>query len=235
MKRVCTHLRRIGLGLGLAVSAGSLAQACDLALVLAVDVSGSVDPQEYRIQMDGLAEALRDGIVAEALIDAQAWLTLVQWTGSSRQQTSIAWAQMTTFDAVEAFAERVTQEPRLWRNYSTAIGEALHYSLASFDDIPDCRRKVIDVSGDGSSNEGLSPRDMHAALNEEKVTVNAVVIETDGEDLTGYFWENVITGEGAFVMTANGFADYPDRIRRKLQRETVRQLSDLDKGHLDLR
>ena len=235
MKRVCTHLRRIGLGMGLAVSAGSLAQACDLALVLAVDVSGSVDPQEYRIQMDGLAEALRDGIVAEALVDAQAWLTLVQWTGSSRQQTSIAWAQMTTFDAVEAFAERVTQEPRLWRNYSTAIGEALHYSLASFDDIPDCRRKVIDVSGDGSSNEGLSPRDMHAALNAEKVTVNAVVIETDGEDLTGYFWENVITGEGAFVMTANGFADYPDRIRRKLQRETVRQLSDLDKGHLDLR
>ena len=235
MKRVCTHLRRIGLGLGLAVSAGSLAQACDLALVLAVDVSGSVDPQEYRIQMDGLAEALRDGIVAEALVDAQAWLTLVQWTGSSRQQTSIAWAQMTTFDAVEAFADRVTQEPRLWRNSSTAIGEALHYSLASFDDIPDCRRKVIDVSGDGSSNEGLSPRDMHAALNAEKVTVNAVVIETDGEDLTGYFWENVITGEGAFVMTANGFADYPDRIRRKLQRETVRQLSDLDKGHLDLR
>mgnify|MGYP001551645904 FL=1 len=235
MKRVCTHLRRIGLGLGLACSAGSMAQACDLALVLAVDVSGSVDPQEYRIQMDGLAEALRDGIVAEALVDAQAWLTLVQWTGSSRQQTSISWAQMTTFDAVEAFAERVTQEPRLWRNYSTAIGEALHYSLASFDDIPDCRRKVIDVSGDGSSNEGLSPRDMHAALNAEKVTVNAVVIETDGEDLTGYFWENVITGEGAFVMTANGFADYPDRIRRKLQRETVRQLSDLDKGHLDLR
>ncbi|WP_441351671.1 DUF1194 domain-containing protein [Sulfitobacter sp. JL08] len=235
MKRVCTHLRWIGLGMGLAVSAGSLAQACDLALVLAVDVSGSVDPQEYRIQMDGLAEALRDGIVAEALVDAQAWLTLVQWTGSSRQQTSISWAQMTTFDAVEAFAERVTQEPRLWRNYSTAIGEALHYSLASFDDIPDCRRKVIDVSGDGSSNEGLSPRDMHAALNAEKVTVNAVVIETDGEDLTGYFWENVITGEGAFVMTANGFADYPDRIRRKLQRETVRQLSDLDKGHLDLR
>ncbi|WP_433990320.1 hypothetical protein SuNHUV7_18570 (plasmid) [Pseudoseohaeicola sp. NH-UV-7] len=235
MKRVCTHLRWIGLGMGLAVSAGSLAQACDLALVLAVDVSGSVDPQEYRIQMDGLAEALRDGIVAEALVDAQAWLTLVQWTGSSRQQTSISWAQMTTFDAVEAFAERVTQEPLLWRNYSTAIGEALHYSLASFDDIPDCRRKVIDVSGDGSSNEGLSPRDMHAALNAEKVTVNAVVIETDGEDLTGYFWENVITGEGAFVMTANGFADYPDRIRRKLQRETVRQLSDLDKGHLDLR
>jgi Ca-activated chloride channel family protein len=235
MKRFCIHLRQIGLGMGLACSAGSLAQACDLALVLAVDVSGSVDPQEYRIQMDGLAEALRDGIVAEALVDAQAWLTLVQWTGSSRQKTSIAWAQMTTFDDVETFAGRVTNEPRFWRNFSTAIGEALQYSLASFEDVPDCRRKVIDVSGDGASNEGIVPQDVHAALNAEGVTVNAVVIETDAQDLTGYFWENVITGEGAFVMTANGFSQYPDRIRRKLQRETVRQLSHFGEGHQESR
>ena len=223
MKRVCTHLRRIGLGLGLAVSAGSLAQACDLALVLAVDVSGSVDPQEYRIQMDGLAEALRDGIVAEALIDAQAWLTLVQWTGSSRQQTSIAWAQMTTFDAVEAFAERVTQEPRLWRNYSTAIGEALHYSLASFDDIPDCRRKVIDVSGDGPNNDGRPVTMARDSAIEKGIIINGLpLMTTDGpsrwgiDDLDVYYERCVVGGPGAFVLPVTDWADFPMAVRRKL-------------------
>ncbi len=207
---------------------GTPVLGCDLALILAVDVSGSVDPEEYRIQMDGLAEALRDGVVVEALMDAEAWVTLVQWTGSSRQDASIGWTQMSSFAEIDAFASLVSQDPRVWRNYSTAIGEALEFSLETFDGAPDCRRKVIDVSGDGVSNEGTEPRDVHRALRAAGVTVNAVVIETDEKDLTSYFWENVIIGEGAFVMTASGFEDYPDRIRRKLQRETVRQLSDLN-------
>lgn len=126
---------------------GTPVLGCDLALILAVDVSGSVDPEEYRIQMDGLAEALRDGVVVEALMDAEAWVTLVQWTGSSRQDASISWTQMTSFAEVDAFADLVSQDPRVWRNYSTAIGEALEYSLKAFDGAPDCRRKVIDVSG----------------------------------------------------------------------------------------
>jgi Ca-activated chloride channel family protein len=206
----------------------SSAWACDLALVLAVDVSGSVDHNEYRIQMDGLAEALGDGIVVQALVDAQAWVTLVQWTGSSRQQVSIEWTQMTDFTAVDAFARQVAADPREWRNFSTAIGEALQFSLNTLNTVPDCRRRVIDVSGDGVSNEGIEPRDVHRALRGAGVTVNALVIETGEDDLTSYFWENVITGEGAFVMTANGFQDYPARIRRKLQRETVRQISALE-------
>lgn len=221
VENLCTGVLALFLG------AGASAQTCDLALVLAVDVSGSVDPGEYRIQMDGLAEALRDGVVIDALIDAQAWVSLIQWTGSSRQSVSIEWSQMTDADAVETFAARVTTEPRLWRNFSTAIGEALQFSLSAFDTVPACRRKVIDVSGDGASNEGTEPKEFHKALRAAGVTVNAVVIETDQQDLTSYFWENVITGEGAFVMTANGFQDYPDRIRRKLQRETVRQVSKL--------
>ncbi len=137
---------------------------------------------------------------------------------------------MTSFAEIDAFASLVSQDPRIWRNYSTAIGEALEFSLEAFDRAPECRRKVIDVSGDGVSNEGTEPREIHKALRAAGVTVNAVVIETDDKDLTSYFWENVIMGEGAFVMTAKGFKDYPDRIRRKLQRETVRQLSDVRSG-----
>jgi Ca-activated chloride channel family protein len=204
------------------------ARACELALVLAVDVSGSVDAQEYRVQMGGLAAALRDGVVAEALLSQRAFVTLIQWTGSNRQVQTIPWSQMRTDADLERFAALVEEDPRIWRNFSTAIGEALAAAERALALVPHCRRKVIDVSGDGVSNEGVAPRTRHAALADKGITVNAIAIETNDDDLTGWFYENLILGDGAFVMTADGFEDYPEQIRRKLQRETTRQLSGLD-------
>lgn len=203
-------------------------RACELALVLAVDVSGSVDAREYEIQMRGLASALRDGIVVDALLDQEAMLTLIQWTGSSRQRQTLPWRQMQSAGDVAAFADDVADNPRIWRNYSTAIGEALIAAEHALSQVPQCRRKVVDVSGDGISNEGVEPGSRRSALNEQDITVNALAIETDAEDLTAWFFENLIHGEGAFVVTAEGFEDYPIKIKRKLQRETTRQLSDLD-------
>ena len=204
------------------------AMACELALALAVDVSGSVDPKEYRIQMQGLAAGLRDGVVAEALVKAEAQLALVQWTGTSRQALAIPWRQLRTFDDVAAFADLVESTPRAWRDYSTAIGEALRFTLGEIALVPLCNRYVIDVSGDGSSNEGVEPRFILADLRAAGVTVNALVIEGAEDDLTGYFWENVITGEGSFVVTADGFEDYAAKMRIKLRRETTVQVSRLD-------
>lgn len=203
------------------------ARACDLALLLAVDVSGSVDKDEYRVQMDGLAVALRDGIVADALVDQRAQVSLVQWTGSSRQRQTVPWTAINSYRDVLALADAIESDPRIWRNYSTAIGEALLVSREAFAPVVHCLRKVIDVSGDGVSNEGVEPATQRAALNAADITVNALAIETDQTDLTGYFFENLITGPGAFVATANGFADYPEQIKRKLQRETVRQVTSL--------
>ncbi|MGB7241358.1 MAG: DUF1194 domain-containing protein [Sulfitobacter sp.] len=202
-------------------------RACDLALVLAVDVSGSVDAEEYAVQMQGLAAALRDGIVTDALIEQNAQVTLIQWTGASRQKQTIPWTAINTDVDVARLADQIAGNPREWRNYSTAIGEALMVSQAAFSDVPQCRRKVVDVSGDGVSNEGVEPHKRHADLRRDGIIVNALAIETDDEDLTAWFFENLITGEGAFVVTANGFQDYPAQIRRKLQRETTKQLSGL--------
>ncbi|MEP4198965.1 MAG: DUF1194 domain-containing protein [Aliishimia sp.] len=201
---------------------GQSALACDLALVLAVDVSGSVDPQEYRIQMDGLALALRDGIVAEALVDQQAKVTLLQWTGSTRQRQTVPWTHMTSFAAVSGFADAVEADPRIWRNFSTAIGEALIISRDLLAQVPECARHVVDVSGDGRSNEGDTPEAMRAQMRDAGITVNGLAIETDDTDLTAYFFESLIRGERAFVETAYGFEDYPAAILRKLQRETNR-------------
>lgn len=204
-------------------------RACDLALVLAVDVSGSVDSEEYRIQMDGLAEGLRDGVVAEALVRGKAQVMLIQWSGSTRQEVSIPWVEIVDFSAVEALANRIQQVERPWRNYSTAIGQALLRAVAQFDDVPVCGRRVIDLSGDGTSNEGVSPTGLDTVLVQAKVTVNAIAIEESDADLTSYFYENVIHGEGAFVATAESFADYPGRIRMKLLREVARQTAQLQR------
>lgn len=214
---------RICLAAALAGLVPGAAAACGLALVLAVDVSGSVDREEYRIQMDGLAEALRDSVVSEALVQAQAQVLLLQWTGSSRQAVSVPWTALTGFDAVEALARQIETAPRLWRNYSTAVGEALGFALAQFDQVPDCARRVIDVSGDGPSNEGVEPKSLHARLRAAGVVVNALAIEESEPDLTAWFFENVLVGEGAFVITAAGFAEYPTAIRRKLLREVTKQ------------
>ena len=175
--------------------------------------------------MDGLAAALQDGTVQDALVDAQAQVTLVQWTGASRQRQTLPWTQMNSIADVEGFAALVANDLRRWRNFSTAIGEAIELSAALFAEVPACRRKVIDVSGDGISNEGAEPRDKLPEMKARGITINALAIETDETDLTAYFFENLIVGERAFVITANGFEDYPEQIRRKLQRETTKQLS----------
>lgn len=201
--------------------------ACDLALLLAVDVSGSVDSDEFRMQMDGLADGLRDPIVSDALVRAQAKIMLVQWTGSGRQQATIPWTALNNFQALEAFASRVQNDLRLWRNFSTAIGEALNYSIKEFNSVPECQRHIIDLSGDGFSNEGAEPAIFRSKLRAAKIIVNAIAIEQSEPELTAYFYENVIAGDGAFVMSARGFDDYPDSIRKKLLREVTQQTVQL--------
>lgn len=199
------------------------AVACDLALALAVDVSGSVDADEYRTQMDGLATALRDPLISEALVRAQAQLMLVQWTGTTRHQVTIPWTQVDSFDALDALAVRIAQDPRLWRNFSTAIGEALVHTMNQFPVVSHCKRLLIDLSGDGLSNEGIPPEQVLDQLKQAGIVVNAIAIEASEPDLTAYFYENVILGEGAFVVTAANYQDYPDRIRRKLLREVTQK------------
>lgn len=203
------------------------AQACELALVLAVDVSGSVDPAEYRLQMEGLGAALGDGAVSEALVVARAQVMLVQWSGTSRQVVSLPWAPIVDFDAADAFASQVSEAPRAWRNFSTAIGEAVGFSLAQFDAVPECRRRVIDVSGDGVSNEGVPPEAMKVVAMRQGVTINGLAIEASEMDLVDYYRTNLIAGAGSFALQANDFADYQHRIRQKLLREITKQVASL--------
>ena len=203
------------------------ARACDVALVLAVDVSGSVDPEDYDIQMQGLAVGLADPSVADALVRARAQVMVLQWTGVSRQHVSIPWFGIESHADVAKLAAQVAQVPRAWRSFSTAIGEALGVAFAAFDapEVAHCDRRVIDVSGDGRSNEGPPPETMRAEARARGITVNALAIEETEAGLVAYFRQNVIVGPRSFAVRAASFDDYPDRIRAKLLRELTRQVA----------
>lgn len=204
----------------------SPALACDLALVLAFDVSGSVNAQEYRLQLDGLSAALQDGSVSEALVRGRTAIMVMQWTGTSRQHVSLPWRRIETFADVDQLATDVAGIERGWRDFSTAIGEAMQLALVSFDQVPDCDRRVVDISADGVSNEGVRPEDVRPAMAAAGVIVNGLAIESDVDGLVDYFRRSVITGQGAFVISASDYTDYPRAIRQKLLREVTDQFAD---------
>ncbi|MFA8442700.1 DUF1194 domain-containing protein [Yoonia sp.] len=199
------------------------AQACDTALVLTIDVSNSIDPGEYRLQTDGLADALRDPEIVEAMVEGENFLTVVQWSGVDKQAVVIPWAQMRTALDVESFAQKARLMERAFVLSDTAPAEAIYFSLALFDDVPQCERKVIDVSGDGTPNGGSDTRAARNAAERAGVTINGIAIESMGLAITNFFRGAVITRNG-FVMTARTHREYPQTIRAKILREISRIL-----------
>lgn len=198
------------------------AMACAIELILASDVSGSIDQREYRLQADGLAEAFADDRLIEAieLLEGGMLVTHSQWSGASRQRQVNGWRHLTDRASVLAFSRELSQTGRVWRNFSTAIGEALIHAEEVSTTAPlACERRVIDVSGDGVSNEGRSPRPEAARLAAQGFTVNGLVIRGAAPDPVGHFQTEVIAGPGAFVEVAQNFEDYPEAILRKLLRE----------------
>jgi Ca-activated chloride channel homolog len=199
--------------------------ACETALLLAVDVSGSISLDEYKLQMEGLATALEDPRIVAALVDGQDDLALVQWSGSQHQRLALRWHTIQTADDVAALAAEIRHIRRPELRTVTAIGQAIRFSLAQFPGASDCARRVIDISGDGAENEGMTLSAARAEAMAAGITINAISIEAEaGEQrLSDYFLNQVITSDG-FVVIAKGLADYPRAIRVKLLRELFRNV-----------
>lgn len=198
------------------------AAACALELILAVDVSGSLDGREFALQIEGIAAAFEDPQVVAA-IEAQkggVLVTLTQWSSVSRQRQATGWHLIGDAESAGAFAHDVRGSRRDWQNYTTAIGEALHHARGVSRTAPQrCHRRVIDVSGDGVSNEGRPPRPVADALAASGYTVNALVIRGDTPDPVDYYRANVLAGPRAFLEIAADFDDFAEAMRRKLLRE----------------
>ncbi len=213
---------RYHLALSLAyVMAAKAAFACDTALVLAIDVSNSIDTGEYRIQTDGLADALTDAEVVDALVQGQVMLTVVQWSGADRQIVAIPWTQIKTALDADKMALQARLMERAFVLSDTAPAEAIYFSLALFDDVPDCTRQVIDVSGDGTPNGGTDVPTARNIAERAGVTINGIAIESMGLAITGFFKSAVITRDG-FTMTARTHREYPQAIRDKILREVAK-------------
>ncbi|MEO0618230.1 MAG: DUF1194 domain-containing protein [Pseudomonadota bacterium] len=198
---------------------------CTLALVLAVDVSGSVDSEEYALQMGGLADAFRTEDIIAAIDTGGAsgiYVTVAQWSGAGRHEQIIPWRWLNDRSSVAAFANEIDIQQRAFRIYSTGIGEALAFAWSLFAGEPNgCARRVVDVSGDGPSNEGREPGLVRSLMVAEGITINGLAILESEPGLRTYYRGNVAGGAGSFVVPADTFEDYPRAIKRKLLREIL--------------
>ena len=201
----------------------SLAHPCETALVLAMDVSNSVDEAEYRLQTDGLADALADADVIAAILDGGAALAVLQWSGPDQQTVTQPWALLTTEADIAAFAAAARATPRAHRLSGTAPAEALAAAIALLATAPVCKRQVIDLSGDGTPNAGGDPRPVTQAAAQAGITINGLAIESLGLAITGFYRGAIVTPDG-FVLTARDHRDFPRAMRDKLLRELARLL-----------
>jgi len=196
-------------------------RACELALVLALDSSLSVDEGEYELQLKGLAAALVDPEIRQ-LIAGMGGLALMafEWSGRTSQDIIINWQLLETEADVAQFSLALQGHQRVNNNSSTSMGNALGFAAGRFGRLPqNCSRHVIDVSGDGAHNDGLSPQDAYRQFDFSRVVVNGLVITGAHPDPEAYYRKNVLHGEGAFLIVARNFADYQRAIKQKLLRE----------------
>ena len=195
--------------------------ACDTALVLTIDVSNSIDTAEYRLQTDGLADALQDPEIVDAMVTGQATIAVVQWSGNDKQALSVPWTQVRTALDAEWLSQQARLMERAFVLSDTAPAEAIYFSLSLFDAVPNCERRVIDISGDGTPNGGSDVRAARNAAEQAGVTINGIAIESMGLAITNFYRGAVITRNG-FVMTARTHREYPATIRAKILRELSR-------------
>lgn len=218
----------------IALTAGpALSRDCRQALVLALDVSGSVNPTEYAQQVEGLATALNDPQVrALILVGAAAPVSLAvfEWSSRNHQHLIQPWTVLDSDAALDAAILRIRSHLKVRAGLKTALGTALNRAADLLQDQSHCWKRTIDVSGDGKNNIGATPGQVYAFGGFSGITVNALVVgdpaKASGEgggtslaELLTYYETQVILGPDGFAMVANGYEDFARAMRRKLMRE----------------
>ncbi len=201
-------------------------ERCALAIVLAADISASVNDHEFRLQMNGFASAIRHPDFANRLAGAGDGIavTLVLWSSTKQQFQVVEWTLVRDPRAAHALADRIESvaRPRTRLGTGTAIGAAMFYAARLLADSPfTCWRRVIDVSGDGRSNVGPKPATARDLIVAQGITINGLAIVSDEPDLNDYYRDHVIGGDGAFVIVAADHESFDVAIRNKLLREIL--------------
>jgi Protein of unknown function (DUF1194) len=212
-----------GLLLGAASLVRTPAASVDLALVLAIDASGSVSNDRMTLQIHGCAHAIENPKVIAAVRagrHGRIAVTFVQWSGRERQDQVIDWTLIEDEPSARSFAAAIMNADRPIPG-ATSISGAIDFSVKLFADCGyRATRRVIDISGDGRDNDG--DRDVTEARDDAVaagITINGLPILGVEEELDLYYQQEVIGGPDAFMIAADGFASFGNAILHKLIRE----------------
>jgi hypothetical protein len=211
---------------GWAVAAHAEGAAADLELVLAVDASGSVDDQEFALQMRGIAAGFRDPKVREAIrsgAHGRIAVNLIVWADHQVPKDTSGWFLLAGDADAEAFARLAENFPRR-QNGATGIGEGVAAAVRAIaSNGIEGARKTIDVSGDGQETPPrefvvLMPQARVMALS-SGIVINGLAIINEDPALLDYYRDEVRAGAGSFIMEAADYTDFAQAMRRKLIRE----------------
>ncbi len=216
--------RRTAATLIASAAAGSMARAdgrlADLQLVLAVDVSGSVNARRFELQKQGYVKAFRAKQILDAIKAGAAGavaVTMAQWTGPVMQVVVVPWTRIHDEATFEAFAAAIERGPRHLYSGGTSISGAIDHAMSLFPACPyRAQRRVIDVSGDGENNRGRSAGTARDDAVDQGVCVNGLPILEIERTLDQHYRDHVIGGPGAFLIAAETFETFADAVRKKL-------------------
>jgi hypothetical protein len=225
-------------------------KAVDLALAMAIDISGSIDPDEAHLQREGYVQAFRDPVIVKAILggsNGRIAVAYYEWSDAWVQRILIDWTLLDSEASIAAFASRLAAAP-ISIARRTSISGAIRYAIPLFGRSPyEAERKVLDISGDGSNNDGALVTDMRHEALKERIVINGLPIMNDRpnpfgfpseEDLDKYYLACVTGGPRSFVEVARNFEDFPRAVRKKLLQEVadIGPRYDFDIGGLaDLR
>jgi hypothetical protein len=232
-KSMMTAALVFALTLAASVTAGR-AEPVDLMLVLAADVSRSIDDEEFNLQRKGYAAAMTDPQVLRAISGGRHHaiaITFLEWSGASDQNVIVDWTVVRDEEAAAAIASTIVAAPRSFVG-RTSISAAIDFAVHRLQAAPaESDRRVIDVSGDGTSNSGRSVTEARDDAVAAGITINGLAIANNRSSpgyafhtqppggLPKYYQENVIGGPGAFLISVEDFHSFADAITRKLVAE----------------
>jgi hypothetical protein len=205
------------------VAAPVNAMAVDVELVLAVDISQSMDEREFALQRAGYVEALRHPDFIDAVragTSGRIAIAYFEWAGTIRDDAVIAWQVIDSMESANAFADKI--EARPFRSFrGTSISGALAFGAALFDGTAfDGKRRVIDVSGDGPNNSGLPVTTARDAALAKGIVINGLPVlispSPTFSHLDRYYAECVTGGPGSFVLPIYAASEFATATRRKL-------------------
>jgi hypothetical protein len=194
----------------------------DLALILAIDVSGSVNAERWELQRRGYEAAFKSPEVMQALTSGQhkaIAVTMVEWSGANHQRQVVDWMIITDQLSAETFASAMAEAPRVYSDW-TSISAALDFVVPLFRKSGvEAGRKVIDVSGDGVNNAGRPINEARDEVVAQGIIINGLAILSDYEFLDGYYQDHVVGGAGAFMEVVKDYSTFSQAVLSKLVRE----------------